>query len=354
MERKGGFGEALREAAVEAFGSQRAYARAASLSPGRVSQIAGGREPNLQYGTLRDLLEPFTDRRLRERLYEAWREEFAPSPLLAAAEDPREALLAARALEGEGRTVEACRKLGELRKGPGASLKDGRLALEVRKDLASALFALGRHEEGGRIAAEMEELARRDGEPAALGTAVWLQGVALRPQAGRRPDRSEAAFRRLDDYLESWHPVSAEGRRARRDLELASGRDRAVAAWTACRFGRGDRDRLAASYAAFSRLLERADDPRDQSTGREVEARVLAALGRTDGAERALALAAEAPVTDSPAREVKLLLCEASISLRRENYLSARECLGRALSLCEERSLFHYHREAASLMDLLP
>src|SRR5205809_697805 len=70
----------LRLAIRRFFGSQAAFAEAAGLSEGRISQLLSDREDSVAYKTLNAVLNVIPDVVSREEIYQAWQRRFSPTP----------------------------------------------------------------------------------------------------------------------------------------------------------------------------------------------------------------------------------------------------------------------------------
>lgn len=339
------FGAVLRRAIQAEFGSNKAFAQALGVSPGRVSQIIGGPE-SVDPATLAKLLKAFSSLLNQTVVYEAWVREFAPPPVEEGlALDSEDARQQAIGLWHGDRPAEGLR-LAEVHR---QHVTDPQLWQELSSVALMINLRLGRRGEALKIARELEERSRADQEAGYLLTATWMRFLALR-NLDRAPlklihrayqDAVSLAYAR--EPLGDW-----KGRWLAKRLELQ--RDFALQVLTIAERKPVDDETLAEAMQVVNATLGRWEDPAAETMGLEVRARIEVVLGQLSKAEDTLDEVESRRWHTSTELRDKANLVRARIAIERGELEEARFLLQAIADACLERGNVHHFQIADQLL----
>ncbi|HVT12581.1 MAG TPA: hypothetical protein VHE55_09955 [Fimbriimonadaceae bacterium] len=352
---RGRFGEVLRALIKERYGSQQAFAGHADFSPGRISQLTGGALETISYHVLETLF-PFFPPEEQERLYAAWLEDFAPSPLpgepTSQWDDERIVgyCLAAPSLIGQGGILSVLATTKALWLQACGQPKHFEAAIRAGKTYVETCFALDRHAEGLKAAAEMAGWSKSLREPAGVAEALWLETVGSRAASRAQAEIPMQRFHLLDSYLAAWQPRSLEERRLHHGMTTGIARDGLLIALDLARNQEGDMGVLETHLTRYRSLTQELDEPKDLPIFKEIEARVLVFRGELDRAEEALRIARNITAPIHPAHLIKTEINTARLYLADQDFDRASRSLRLAREACELQRQFH-HLAAVSQLE---
>ncbi len=351
------FGEELRLLAKRSYASLAGFSHAVGLSPGRVSQIVRGRYPNLSYQTLELLMRVFPDVADKERLYQAWVSEYAPSPLESSLPTPQSSDDAIWSFIEARHALMELGKIAQVREASGKlwrTLSDDSRRAELAYRCGLIFVEMCVHTERSRLAIQIAQavqgLSLKRYEPAWTATALWQEAVSTYPADPESASFSRSAISRLEQYLQSWVPRSTEERVQHRRLACALARDSLIGLEELYRHRVRNPDLMAQRIDAIRRSYDLAQDQGEYLLAKEVEARGLIALGRLDEAHDALEVSGQnADIFHS----IKLSVTQGRLFVAEGDASSAHRLVSRWLPVAEEHHMFHYRSQLVSIEQAL-
>jgi hypothetical protein len=353
------FGRELKRLIGRDYGTEAAFGRAVGWSQGRVAQIVRAPRGRVSYSVLETVLSGFTTFADQERLYLAWRESHAPPPAERpySAEWSDEEVLGfiatcPRLLEqGQHSTVAVT--LTQMWQAFAPDPRRYELALATGEALQDLWSCVSRHALVIQAARNNLALAVERGDRPAQLRGMWREGLAVRPLDSAAQARPGSAYETAKEAVAVWNPMDGAGRRAKHDLACSLVRDRAALASTLFRHGLVGTGFVAARLGTLQRSLT---DPASQNhlvLGKEVEARLLADLGRTDAAISSLESALTLAGKDDLTARVKCDVTKVRVLVLDGEFDTAGRVLDGAIKVAERGMMLPYYKKLADFEQLI-
>ncbi|MBS1702863.1 MAG: helix-turn-helix domain-containing protein [Armatimonadetes bacterium] len=336
------FGEALRSAYLAEFGSQREFARAVGVTPGRISQLVNGRE-EVEAQTLGRLLACLSSTEAQERVHAAWTEQFAPLPETTEdAADPAKGLARILDLTEAGLPVRAL-ELAKLWRGRAAELPEWQAfsgqAVELSLRLNKVSSALA-------VVQEMEQAALQAEDAPGAANALWLKGLVMR-------NLDRAAARMVHDaHQDAVDFAKARGVTSTKlpGIEEQLARDFALHLVLLHERKPLPREALEVALGTVSDSVSKGLDGVLLAHALEIRARVEIALGQVAKAEDTLDEVREVSVSRATDVSESILLSGAKIRLARGEDDEAKTILEQVAEMSFERMNLHHQEVAEQLL----
>lgn len=334
------FGEALRSAIREAFGTNRVFALKLGVSEGRVSQLLNGTE-SITAQTLDELLPCFTDIGTQTRLHQAWVDTFAPSPFhrlqgLEAEHRAHQLLANSASLVSTGNArwvLSEARSLLSPQLPLETYFQLNRLAIDIALFLQLPSLAI-------QLANGLIERGKEKSEPAQIATALYTLANASRTIRGMRPEELIRIHSDAVSFLASWTPAGTSP--IRDELSRALRRDRVLTLLAISEHQPLDPETLRTEQRALNRILLNLSDEKDLALAREVNARLLVAEGQVFEAEEVLEKVTGVKLSISADYPSKAKITAGRILLRRMETEGAIALLDSALEDCLKVDDLHH------------
>ena len=353
MDARTRFGRELKRLIARDYGTETEFGKWVGWSQGRVSQIVRAPAGRVSHAVLDTVLAGFPSVADQEALHLAWQESHAPSPLARPFSDgwsEEEALgfiaSCPRLLEqGRHRAVSAT--LSAMWQLYAADPRRYRLALATGEAAQDLWSCVSRHALVIQAARANLQLAAEHGDRPALLRGMWREGLAVRPLDSAAQARPGSAYEVAKEAVTEWSPKGSVGKRAKHDIASSLIRDRAALASTLFRHGIVGADFVASRLGTLQRSL---DDPASSNhviLGKEVEARLLADLGRTDDALSSLESATSLAGQDDLTAKVKCDVTRVRVLVLDGEYEEAGKVLSGAIEVAERGMMLPYYKKLA-------
>ncbi len=338
------FGEELRRAIREEFGTAKEFALRLGVSGGRVSQILGEAE-SLTAKSLEDVLNAFPNLAHREAVHAAWVRTFAPSALqeLSQSESTEEAwqlLQSKDRLMSEGLSRQTLAATEALR----TRMRDREMRFELARASIELCLFLGRSAQARRLSEELTERAKENGEPGWIARGLWLQANAGRNSPEAQAREIAETHERALEFASAWSPRDLGQREVLKDVRQALSRDRALAILAIHERRPVGAGQLEQAVRGLETLLEQDLEPHRRSVFLEVRGRVCLALGDTLEADDVIEEAKTVQAFVSPDHEAKAGILKAQLLLSRGNRDQGTDLLVRLLDYCYRLDDLHHAR----------
>ncbi|MBS1712971.1 MAG: helix-turn-helix transcriptional regulator [Armatimonadetes bacterium] len=264
------FGQRLRIAIKEEFGTNKEFARAMGVSEGRVSQILKGSEV-LTSVTLDAVLASFSNLGRQERIHAAWIDTYAPGPMqgenLLDTESQETFLQSLPELIQAGRSREVLQRLLEVR----SYVEDTQRWMHLSRATTELALRLERPSVAFGVAQELYGRATDLGELGWAATGLWTAAIALRNMPHLPAADTIQGHERAVEFLGQWSPPNPT---LKRDATQALQRDRALTLIAVAEKRSIPLEQFSHEHKILQASLTRIEDPTALAIGTEVLARL--------------------------------------------------------------------------------
>ncbi|MBS1703669.1 MAG: hypothetical protein JST12_18545 [Armatimonadetes bacterium] len=340
------FGEVLRAAIKEEFGTSKAFAAALGVSPGRVSQLIGGPDA-VDASTLTSILKAFQIHHLRESLHSAWIREFAPMPTENLRLHTSEGLLVT---VDQGRIGLPSRQIAKMLDQQRETEQDFELWFALSERLVHFHNRRCESSSALNLLSQMEQRALEVQDSFRVAKVLWMRSVALR-NLGVSWKILEEAGNQASAYRSAVEPTRADSRW--RELAANAERDAALSILAGVESGNLGRVALDRAIELLDRSESRIDDLALYYFGQEARARITLALGNLAKTEDLLEdLQTEGTKHHFDLTE-RLAFLSAGVNLHRGKTEEATEGLGELMRQSQAKGNLHHARKAdKALVDI--